>query len=638
MTWFARQHQRTASARSQLADEVQDKLSEVLSNVQLLTKRDESEQQEAREELKNEIMSVVESRVAACRQAICAALDDCTAEIKAGVTEAVNPEAVQEKRRRFGEKTFGVHDSPVTKMLTKQDFQSIYNIFITIMVWLGVNILLQEWFVHHRLVDTSMFFIAFGKMEYVLSILVMMNFWCTLMVPFVQAINAGQWRAKRWLWVYGLYHAALLSIPSYYTVHLELPIASGLIVMCEMARLCMKSHAYVREKILYGMMVPGSEAKRSRSQAPTPTVSPKVSSSTRAPGDKTPAATPTRASTGSAASSGTPAVAAAVAAAFAAAGASGEGSPSTLVTGQRVYAKYADFIPEYAQRMGVTVADIHQPHITIGDTQTELGRFFYFLFAPTLIYRDHYPRSGNQIRWIQALVHFLNMLGVLAYMFLIFQSFCIPSFSDTTCHPGDVKAFVNSVMQSMVPGMAVLIMMFYGVLHTWLNLWAELLRFGDRRFYEDWWNARSFASYYRKWNMVVHEFLFYYMYQDAIRFSLGKWSKGMAMALVFIVSSIIHEQIIACAIGFWYPVLLLMFGGPGVIFVKIAESNSRMSNVFLWLMLSVGMGLLLVLYSREWFARYGHHPVEYPLMNEGLMIFVPRSFLAFYFKCPEPTA
>ncbi len=110
----------------------------------------------------------------------------------------------QEKRRRFGEKTFGVHDSPVTKMLTKQDFQSIYNIFITIMVWLGVNILLQvwrcplgvvtwhvvvgqkvgvgvycpqfmpghclvnvcvvsqEWFVHHRLVDTSMFFIAFG--------------------------------------------------------------------------------------------------------------------------------------------------------------------------------------------------------------------------------------------------------------------------------------------------------------------------------------------------------------------------------------------------------------------------------------------------------------------------------------------
>ena len=45
-------------------------------------------------------------------------------------------------------------------------------------------------------------------------------------------------------------------------------------------------------------------------------------------------------------------------------------------------------------------------------------------------------------------MHFLNMLGVLAYMFLIFQSFCIPSFSDTTCHPGDVKAFVNFLFKS----------------------------------------------------------------------------------------------------------------------------------------------------------------------------------------------
>ncbi len=68
------------------------------------------------------------------------------------------------------------------------------------------------------------------------------------------------------------------------------------------------------------------------------------------------------------------------------------------------------------------------------------------MFAPTLIYRDSYPRSGNQIRWLHALFHFLNLLGVLAYMFVIFQSFCIPSFSDTTCHPGDVKAFVKCVL------------------------------------------------------------------------------------------------------------------------------------------------------------------------------------------------
>ncbi len=93
-------------------------------------------------------------------------------------------------------------------MLAKPDFQSIENIFIAMLVWLGINIVmqvcaaarslkcphaehcnctvivdtvlhahfsqfeqnyfvflfivLQEWFDHHRLVDTTIFFFAFG--------------------------------------------------------------------------------------------------------------------------------------------------------------------------------------------------------------------------------------------------------------------------------------------------------------------------------------------------------------------------------------------------------------------------------------------------------------------------------------------
>ena len=49
--------------------------------------------------------------------------------------------------------------------------------------------------------------------------------------------------------------------------------------------------------------------------------------------------------------------------------------------------------------------------------------------------------------------------------------------------------------------------------------------------------------------LLLFAFGFFFCVCASRRFSLGKWSKGMAMALVFIVSSIIHEQIIACAIG-----------------------------------------------------------------------------------------
>ena len=40
-----------------------------------------------------------------------------------------------------------------------------------------------------------------------------------------------------------------------------------------------------------------------------------------------------------------------------------------------------------------------------------------------------------------------------------------------------------------------------------LNLTGELLRFGDREFYRDWWNCKNLADFWRMWNMPVHNFL-----------------------------------------------------------------------------------------------------------------------------------
>lgn len=35
------------------------------------------------------------------------------------------------------------------------------------------------------------------------------------------------------------------------------------------------------------------------------------------------------------------------------------------------------------------------------------------------------------------------------------------------------------------------------LLHCWSNTFAEILRFGDRLFYKDWWNTPSYLQYYR---------------------------------------------------------------------------------------------------------------------------------------------
>ena len=41
-----------------------------------------------------------------------------------------------------------------------------------------------------------------------------------------------------------------------------------------------------------------------------------------------------------------------------------------------------------------------------------------------------------------------------------------------------------SVFNAMLPGTLVLVLGFFGVLHSWLNAFAEMLRFADRMFYK----------------------------------------------------------------------------------------------------------------------------------------------------------
>lgn len=47
---------------------------------------------------------------------------------------------------------------------------------------------------------------------------------------------------------------------------------------------------------------------------------------------------------------------------------------------------------------------------------------------------------------------------------------------------------------------------FFTIFHSVLNVQSELLYFGDRDFYHDWWNCKNLAEYWRSWNLPVHNF------------------------------------------------------------------------------------------------------------------------------------
>lgn len=113
-----------------------------------------------------------------------------------------------------------------------------------------------------------------------------------------------------------------------------------------------------------------------------------------------------------------------------------------MLYGSGKFDEYAKFVPEWAAQRGVTLEEhVRPPHITIEDASKEIGRYLYFHFAPTLIYRDNYPRKGVNVDWIRAIKHFLNLFGVVIYTFLLFKTFCIPEFHKSASNPGDVASF-----------------------------------------------------------------------------------------------------------------------------------------------------------------------------------------------------
>ncbi|XP_036772686.1 sterol O-acyltransferase 1 isoform X2 [Manis pentadactyla] len=248
-----------------------------------------------------------------------------------------------------------------------------------------------------------------------------------------------------------------------------------------------------------------------------------------------------------------------------------------------------------------------------------VNQYLYFLFAPTLIYRDHYPRTPT-VRWGYVAMQFAQVFGCLFYVYYIFERLCAPLFRNIKQEPFSARVLVLCVFNSILPGVLILFLIFFAVLHCWLNAFAEMLRFGDRMFYKDWWNSTSYSNYYRTWNVVVHDWLYYYAYKDFLWFFTKKF-RSAAMLAVFAVSAVVHEYALAVCLNFFYPVLFVLFMFFGMAFNFIVNDSRKRPiwNVLMWTSLFAGNGVILCFYSQEWYARQ-HCPLKNLLLVSSCVL------------------
>jgi diacylglycerol O-acyltransferase-1 len=111
----------------------------------------------------------------------------------------------------------------------------------------------------------------------------------------------------------------------------------------------------------------------------------------------------------------------------------------------------------------------------------------YFCVAPTLCYQLNYPRSPS-IRWRYVATILLRMLVVASLIIFAVEQYIMPTLENSVkaMHDMDMLQIVERLLKLSIPNTYVWLLGFYFYFHLWLNLLAELTRFGDRLFYRDW--------------------------------------------------------------------------------------------------------------------------------------------------------
>nr|AHU86562.1 1,2-diacyl-sn-glycerol:acyl-CoA acyltransferase [Cuphea lanceolata] len=254
---------------------------------------------------------------------------------------------------------------------------------------------------------------------------------------------------------------------------------------------------------------------------------------------------------------------------------------------------------------GETVADsvtVDHPY------RVDYKDLVYFMVAPTLCYQLSYPltpcvRKSWVARQVLKLVLFTGVMGFIVEQY-------INPIVQNSKHPlkGDLLYAIERVLKLSVPNLYVWLCMFYCFFHLWLNILAELICFGDREFYKDWWNAKTVEEYWRMWNMPVHKWMVRHIYFPCLRNGIPR---GVAVLIAFFVSAVFHELCIAvpCHVFKLWAFIGIMFQVPLVLvsnFLQKKFQSSMAGNIIFWLIFCIfGQPMCVLLYYHDLMNRKG---------------------------------
>lgn len=233
-----------------------------------------------------------------------------------------------------------------------------------------------------------------------------------------------------------------------------------------------------------------------------------------------------------------------------------------------------------------------------------VGNLAYYWLAPTLIYQPAYPRVPR-VRPSFLLHRALEMAGTFVLIWFLSGQYAIPILQTALAHyrDGDIIGVTENVFRLSTVSIVIWLLGFFFIFQSYLNFLAEALRFGDRNFYQDWWNAGSVATYWRLWNKPVTNYFRRHIYVPMLQ---RGYSAPVASTIVFFVSAVLHEVMVGIptknVIGVAFmcmlsQVPLSLMTAP---LEKMRGPGTTIGNCLFWLSFFLGQPVAVLMYYFAW--------------------------------------
>ncbi|XP_059167805.1 diacylglycerol O-acyltransferase 1-like isoform X2 [Physella acuta] len=235
----------------------------------------------------------------------------------------------------------------------------------------------------------------------------------------------------------------------------------------------------------------------------------------------------------------------------------------------------------------------------------------YFMFAPTLCYELNFPRSAR-IRKRFLAKRIIEMVFLCWLMVALMQQWIVPAVNNARQPLAEMEAFkmLERLLKLSIPNHLIWLVFFYWFFHSTLNVVAELLRFGDRVFYKDWWNAETVSEFWQHWNIPVHRFATRHVYKPLLSTGCSRFT---ASCFVFLLSAFFHEYLISVPLRMfktWAFMGMLMQVPTAYLTSKFVRG--KWGNITMWLSLILGQPVAILAYFHDYYIVH-----SLPLLNNS---------------------